>query len=130
MNLRPRHYVLIAVIFAVFVFNLIRRRSVRPSVSEPAVAVHTAPPAQTPAWAAFDHAAALRDAPDAQYQPALQTLQMQIKTAPVEQDMEGCMTWLAFYRQGALHPSSDPEWKQRSQRHLDGCVKFHLDTSV
>lgn len=130
MRLRPRHYVLIAVIIGVFVFNVVRRRSIQQPVHEPSVAVHTTPPAQTPAWAAFDRAAGLRDAPDAQYQPALQTLQQQIKQAPTGQDMEGCMTWLAFYRQGALHPSNDPQWKQRTQRHLDGCVRFHLDTSV
>jgi hypothetical protein len=130
MNLRPRHYVLIAVIFGLFLFNLWRRSKTPAQANEPAIAVHTAPPAQTPAWAAFDYAAGLRDAPDAQYQPALQALQQQLKTAPADQDMRGCMTWLAFYRQGALHPSSDPQWKQRSQRHLDGCVKFHIDTSA
>ena len=130
MNLRPRHYVLVAIIFGVFVFNMVRHRKMQQPVNERNVAVYTSPPVQTPAWTAFDRAAGLRDAPDVQYQPALLALQKQIRATPAGQDMEGCMTWLAFYRQGTLHPSNDPQWKQRSQRHLDGCVKFHLDTSA
>lgn len=130
MRLRPRHYALVVILFGVFLFNLWRRHGVPPPAAKPAATTQASPPMQSAAWAAYDHAASLRDAPDMQYQPALRELQEQIRLNPAGQDMQGCMTWLAFYRQGALHPSSDPQWKQRSQRHLDGCVEFHLDTSV
>jgi hypothetical protein len=131
MSLRPRHYVLIAVILGLFLFNMVRRRHAQPATTAaPAHIVPTSPPTQSPAWTAFDHAAALRDAPDPAFQPAMQDLQQQIAAAPAGQDMQGCLTWLEFYRQGALHPTLDPAWKQRSQHHLDGCVKYHLDTSI
>jgi hypothetical protein len=130
MQLRPRHYVLLAVIVGLFVFNIIRHRHTQPVVTPgPAPIVTTAPPLQTPAWTAFDHAASLRDAPEPAFQPAMSALQQRIHLAP-SADLNGCLTWLEFYRQGALHPSIDPAWKQRSQRHLDGCVQFHLDTAT
>ncbi len=77
----------------------------------------------------MDRAAALRDAPDTDFQPAMTALQAEIRATP-SADLHGCLTWLEFYRQGALHPAVDPSWKQRSQRHLDGCVKFHIDTTT
>jgi hypothetical protein len=130
MQLRPRHYVLLAVIVGLFIFNIVRHRKPQPSVTPgPAPIVTTEPPLQSPAWAAFDRAASLRDAPDADFQPAMSAVEKQIHAAP-SADLNGCLTWLEFYRQGALHPSADPAWKQRSQHHLDGCTKFHLDTST
>jgi hypothetical protein len=130
MQLRPRHYVLLAVIVGLFVFNIMRHRHAQPAITPgPAPIILTGPPLQSPAWAAFDHAASLRDAAEADFQPAMTSLQQDIHSAP-SADLNGCLTWLEFYRQGALHPSVDPAWKQRSQHHLDGCVKFHLDTSA
>jgi len=130
MQLRPRHYVLLAVIVGLFVFNIMRHRHAQPAITpRPAPIILTGPPLQSPAWAAFDHAASLRDAAEADFQPAMTSLQQDIHSAP-SADLNGCLTWLEFYRQGALHPSVDPAWKQRSQHHLDGCVKFHLDTSA
>jgi len=131
MQLRPRHYVLIAVILGLFVFNIVRHHHARPAITTgPAPIFMTSPPVQSPAWTAFDHAAALRDAPDPEFLPAMHDLQKQVDAVPAGQDMQGCLTWLEFYRQGALHPTLDPAWKQRGQHHLDGCVKFHLDTST
>jgi hypothetical protein len=133
MQLRPRHYILIAVILGIFAFNIWRNRRPKLPTDGPApvVTTTTAPPAQTPAWSAFDHAATLRDTPNGQFDPAMQALQQQLAIAsgPTVSDIKGCLTWLEFYRQGVNHPSRDPQWKDRSERHLNGCVKFHLDTT-
>jgi hypothetical protein len=129
--LRPRHYLLITVIVGLFIFNLWHRHAAPTMSPTPKPVVTTAPPAQTPAWSAFDHAASLRDVPNDQFDPAMQSLQQTIASAtdPGISDVKGCLTWLQFYRQGVNHPSKDPQWKDRSERHLNGCVKFHLDTT-
>ena len=142
MQLKPRHYVLFAVIVAVFIFNMVRhRRDTRPSVSTtPAPILITKPRLDTPAWAAFDHAAALRDAPAADFNPALKDLNQLL---PLESnqtdshiadghiaDIKGCLTWLDFYRQGMVQTHTDPQMKLRSAHHLDTCTKYHLDTSA
>jgi hypothetical protein len=61
----------------------------------------------------------------------MQSLQQAIasSTDPGISDVKGCLTWLQFYRQGVNHPSRDTTWKDRSQGHLNGCVKYHLDTT-
>jgi hypothetical protein len=129
--LKPRHYLLIALIIGLFVFNLWHRHAAPTINPNRTPIVTTAPPAQTPAWSAFDHAAGLRDVPNDQFDPAMQSLQKTIATATDSSasDVKGCLTWLEFYRQGVNHPSRDPQWKERSERHLNGCVKFHLDTT-
>jgi hypothetical protein len=132
MRLRPRHYVLFAAIVAVFLYNIIKNHHPKPTFQPGQIRVVTGPKAETPAWAAFDQAATLRDAPEASFQPALDALHQQIQAAekdPATTDVKGCVTWLDFYRQGVNHPSRDTEWKTRSQHHLDGCTKYHLDTS-
>jgi hypothetical protein len=130
MRLRPRHYLLFALIAGLFAFNLWRRHRVKPlATPTPVHVAPTAPPAQTPAWLAFDHAASLRDAPDTQFQPALTALHQQMAASPAA-DLTGCLTWLEFYRQGALHPAKDPQWQERSTRHLDSCSKYHADTTL
>ena len=131
MRLRPRHYVLFVVIVGIFVWNIVRNRHRAPvAESAPAPIVHTGPPPQSPGWTAFDAAATLRDAPDAQYLPALKSLQSTLPTDTNKADINGCLTWLEFYRQGMAHAGSDPEAKQRSLRHLNGCSKLHLDASL
>ena len=142
MQLRPRHYVLFAIIVAIFIFNMVRhRRDSRPSVSTtPAPIVITQPRVDTPAWAAFDHAASLRDAPDADFQPALTDLNRLLPLDPNPTDghladnhiadIKGCLTWLNFYRQGMAQTRTDPKMKARSAHHLDTCTKYHLDTSA
>jgi hypothetical protein len=133
MSLKPRHFVLIAIIIGIFIFNLYRNRKAKLPTdgTAPIVTTHSAP-AQTPTWTAFDHAATLRDANPTDFDPAMQSLQQELTTAsgPTLSDIKGCLTWLEFYRQGHLHPSTDPKWKDRSERHLNGCVKYHLDTTA
>ena len=134
MRFHPRHYILIIVILALGVFNFYRSRHLRPqpASSQPGLSVtHTVPPESAAAWNAFDKVAALRDAPDAQFQPALQALQQQIETTQppsAAADVDGCKTWLMFYRQSVLHPSSDPTWHTRSMQHLNACMKTHQDS--
>jgi hypothetical protein len=133
MRLRPRQYVLIALILLVGAFNLYRVHRLRAKATALApapavVALAPAPPASSAAWSAFDAAAALRDAPDAQFQPALSTLNQ--KPDAATGDIFGCKTWLLFYRQNLLHPSRDQDWKLRSERHLKGCTTQHQDTSA
>ena len=134
MSLKPRHFVLIVIILGLFAFNIWRNRHrVTPTEGPAAVVTTTHPvPVQSPAWAAFDASAAARDAAAAQFDPTLQAFDQQLADthdATVE-DLKGCRTWLVFYRQGINHPSNDTQWKDRSDRHLNGCVKFHLDTSL
>lgn len=131
MRFRPRHYVLIAIIVALGVYNFVRMHRARQRVVAPTnVSQPTGPAPQSSAWQAFDSAAGLRDAGDAQFQPALSTLKQQIQTAASDQkaDLDGCQTWLLFYRQN-MHAATNDSWRQRSTKHLDSCVHFHRDLS-
>jgi hypothetical protein len=134
VSLKPRHFVLLAVVLALFAFNIIRNRRAKMPTDGPAPMVTTTNhiPAQTPAWSSFDHAAGLRDAPEDQFGTALAALDAQMADThdATVADIRGCRTWLVFFRQGVNHPSKDTAWKDRSNRHLDGCVKFHLDTTL
>jgi hypothetical protein len=132
MRLRPRHYVLIALLIGVFLFNRFHRRPA-PQDNTAVNLAPTAPPADTPAWRAFDAVARLRDAPAAQFDPALDAAhkQLQLASGSVQSssDISGCLTWLDFYRQATTHPVKDNQWRDRSARHLDSCVKYHADTT-
>lgn len=131
MRFRPRHYVLMAIILALGIYNLIRMHRAPQRVIAPTnVTVSTSPVSQSPAWQAFDKAAALRDAGDDQFQPALSSLKQQIESASAQekQDLSGCQTWLLFYRQNA-HAASNDTWRQRSTQHLNNCVSQHRDVS-
>jgi hypothetical protein len=133
MRFRPRHYILIAIILALGVYNLIRVHRAREHSAplSSAVPASLGPVPHSAAWQAFDKAANLRDSPDASFQPALHDLQTQIDTAPPDQkaDLNGCRTWLLFYRQGAMHASAQDPWRQRSTQHLNSCVAQHRDLS-
>ncbi len=131
MRFRPRHYVLIAVILALGIYNFIRMHRAPQRVMAPTnVTVNTSPVSQSPAWQAFDKAASLRDAGDDQFQPALSALKQQTESASAheKQDLSGCQTWLLFYRQNA-HATSNDVWRQRSIHHLNNCVSQHHDVS-
>jgi hypothetical protein len=134
MSLKPRHFVLLAVIIALFAFNVIRNRRPKMPTDGPAPMVTTTGhiPVQNAAWAAFDHVAGLRDAPEDQFGTALATLDQKLADThdATATDIKGCRVWLVTYRQGVNHPSKDTAWKDRSTHHLDGCTKFHLDTSL
>jgi hypothetical protein len=133
MRLRPRHYVLIALLIGVFLFNRFHHRAV-PQDTTAVNLAPTAPPANTPAWRAFDAVAHLRDAPAAQFDPALDAAHKELQLAPGSvqstSDISGCLTWLDFYRQATTHPVKDTQWRDRSARHLDSCVKYHADTTA
>jgi hypothetical protein len=129
MRFRPRHYALIAIILALGVYNIVRSRRTTHIVQNITV-VPAGPISQTPAWQAFDKAAALRDAPDAQFQPAFQQLHQEIDIASAKEkpDLDGCKTWLIFYRQNS-HAAPNDTWRQRSTQHLNNCVSRHRDVS-
>ena len=131
MRFRPRHYVLIAIILALGIYNLIRMHRAPQRVIAPTNnSVCVGPISQSPAWQAFDKAAALRDADDGQFKPALEQLRQQMESASAQEmpDLNGCQTWLLFYRQNA-HASAQDTWRQRSTQHLDNCVSQHRDVS-
>jgi hypothetical protein len=131
MRLRPRHYVLIAVILALGAYNLVRQHRAREQGQFVTTSAPSGPVPQSPAWQSFDQAAALRDAPDPQFQPALHALDQQIDSASAAEkpDLHGCQTWLLFYREGALHAAANDTWRQRSTQHLNTCVSRHRDVS-
>jgi hypothetical protein len=139
MQLRPRHYILLTVILGLFIYNIVRHhRDNHPAAATtpaPVVVTPTRPRLNTPAWAAFDHAAGLRDATDAEYQPALKDLNQLIPLDPNQTDghiadINGCLTWLDFYRQGMAQSHADPKLKARAAHHLDTCTQLHLDTTA
>ena len=131
MRLKPRHYALFLVIVAVFVWNITRNHHRQPALQPaPAPIVHTGPPPQSPGWAAFDAAAQLRDAPEAQFQPVLKSLQDLLPADPNHADINGCLIWLKYYRQGMAQTRTDPQMKDRAIHHIDGCTHFHLDTTL
>jgi len=131
MRFRPRHYVLIVIILGLGIYNLIRMHRAPQRVIAPTHdSVSVGPIPQSPAWQAFDNAAALRDAADDQFQPALATLKQQITSASAQEkpDLDGCETWLLFYRQNS-HAAPNDAWRQRSTQHLNNCVSRHHDVS-
>jgi hypothetical protein len=131
MRFRPRHYILIAIILALGIYNVIRMHRAPQRVIAPTNnSVSVGPIPQSPAWQAFDKAAALRDASDDQFQPVLSALKQQIYTASAQEkpDLDGCQTWLLFYRQNA-HASPQDIWRHRSAQHLNNCVSYHRDIS-
>ncbi len=131
MRFRPRHYVLIAVILALGVYNFVRMHRASQRVVAPTdVTISSGPVPQSPAWQAFDKAASLRDAAGDQFEPALSALKQQIDASSEKQkpDLDGCQTWLLFYRQNA-HASAQDVWRQRSTQHLDNCARYHRDIS-
>ncbi|HTV08816.1 MAG TPA: hypothetical protein VMD97_07220 [Candidatus Aquilonibacter sp.] len=130
MRFRPRHYILIAIILALGLYNLYRMHRPHATRVETVNVVPAGPVSQSPSWQAFDKAAALRDAPDAQFEPVLQQLHHEIDIASAKEkpDLDGCQTWLIFYRQNSHAAANDP-WRQRSTQHLNNCVSQHRDIS-
>ena len=122
MQLRPRHYILLAVIIGLFVFNIVRHRR------DQKAALRETNALATPAWSAFDKAAALRDAPDDDFQPAFTALRAATEgpandvpdVAQALTDVRACKTWLVFYR--------NPQWRSNAKKHVNGCTQFHRDT--
>lgn len=139
MRLRPRHYVLLAIILGLFVYNIIRHRQYERELKSlstaPAPVIINKPRLNTPAWAAYDQVASLRDAPASDYSPAFKDLQTLLPLDPNQKDghieaINGCLTWLEFYRQGMVQVHPDPQMKTRATHHIENCVKYHLDTGI
>ena len=130
MRFRPRHYVLIAIVIALGVYNLYRSHRARRAVTVVATPAYNGPAPQSSAWQAFDRTAGVRDAPDSTFLPALHDFQQRIGAAPADQkaDLDGCQNWLLFYRQN-MHASVQDAWRQRSAQHLNTCVAQHRDMS-
>lgn len=136
--MKPRRIILLAVLVALIVYRAwhydhARRRSVE---FVPAPAMMNSPAMRV--WPYFDRLAALRDAPDAQFQPALAALRSAAAAVPepnlkanadVLSNISGCTTWLLFYRHAILSKPPDMGWKQRSEPHVNSCVREHVDHS-
>jgi hypothetical protein len=139
MLFRPRHYVLILIVLALGVYNYTRIHRLRERPAAPATPPQVVARGTSPVWSLYDNAAAVRDAPDAQFQPALKTLNQSIDstnavsippTTPPDEiaDLHGCQTWLLFYRQEHLHPAvNKPGWTAQLQSHVSSCVANHRD---
>ena len=124
MRLQPRHYVLIGLIVLLGIWNFVRfRRSHLPA----------APPAagsSSPGWQAFDQAASLRDAPEAQFTPALNALRARTESAtgPEAADLRDCQMWLLYYRHSVPMASGKPtDWAMLSSSHVQSCLTSHRD---
>jgi hypothetical protein len=125
MPLRPRHFVLLAILIGVFVFNIVQRNHRKKVELAELRQVNSL---AAPAWDAFDKAAGLRDAPDAQFQPAFTALRNATEgpgtdaadIVQAQTDVRACKTWLVFYR--------TPSWRSNAKKHVDGCSQYHRDT--
>jgi hypothetical protein len=128
MRFRPRHYALIVIILALGAYNLVRIHRAR---QQPTPTPQPTASINSPVWTLFDNTAAVRDAPDTQFQPALKALNQAIDnaaTSPDIADLHGCQTWLLFYRQEHLHPAvNKPGWPAQLQTHVNSCVANHRD---
>ena len=126
MRLKPRHYLLIAVLLGLGLWNLVRsRRAMHPAAPATAVSV-----SGTPAWQAFDRAAALRDASDTQFTPALNELKPQTEaaTGPDAADLRDCQMWLLYYRHSVMAASGKAgDWAKLATGHVQSCMSTHRD---
>ena len=124
MRLKPRHYLLIAVLIGLGIWNFVRsRRGTRPAA--PAVAV-----SGSPAWQAFDRAAASRDAPEAQFTPVLNDLKAQTEAATGHDaaDLRDCQMWLLYYRHSVpMASGKSGDWSMLSTSHVQTCMSTHRD---
>jgi len=135
MRLKPHQYVLIALILALGSFNFYRlhrarRQAATPITLAPAPAADTTP-AVVAAWAAYDHAATLRDSAADQFQPALQALDAAQAAVPAtfhdaRADLEGCRLYLITYHS---HSLSGPNGLHQASQHIDRCTQLHRDAA-
>ena len=123
MRLQPRHYLLLAILLALGLYNLIRLERKHAAASTPHLA-------GTPAWQAYDRAAALRDAPEPQFTAALATLRPQTEaaTGPDAGDLRNCLMWLEYYRHSVPSASGKAgDWAMLATSHVQSCMAEHRD---
>ena len=123
MRFHPRHYVLLGLVILLGIWNILRLRRAH----TPASSLSTA---STPGWQAFDEAANLRDAPEAQFIPALDALRHQTETAtgPEAADLRGCQMWLLYYRHSGPTAGGKPgDWAMLATGHVQSCLTNHKD---
>ena len=127
MRLQSRHYLLIAIVLALGIYNLVRVYRARGNAS--GVAVPANRPG-SPAWGSFDRAAALRDAPEAQFTPALTALRAQADAAQGSDvgDLRNCLMWLQYYRHSApMAGGNANSWGMLATGHVQSCMNEHRD---
>lgn len=125
MRLQSRHYVLIGIIVLLGIWNFMRLRRPRPLAPS-----STAHGPSTPGWQAFDRAAALRDAPETQFTPALDALRTQTEgsTGPEAADLRDCQMWLLYYRHSVpMAAGKANDWAMLSTSHVQSCLSNHRD---
>ncbi len=129
MRLHPRHYLLIAILLALGVYNLLRvRRARRDTVlltGQP-----TAARPGSPAWGSFDRAAGLRDAPESQFTPALAAFRMEANAAGGADapDLRNCLMWLEYYRHSVpMAGGNANSWSMLATSHVQSCMTDHRD---
>ncbi len=128
MRLHPRHYLLLAIVLALAVWNFLRLRRAREGRSGAEAGALVKPVSS--AWQAFDAAANLRDAPEAQFTPALNTLRAQTEAAAPDEaaDLRGCQMWLMYYRHSASSVGGKPgSWASMATGHVQSCLATHRD---
>ena len=124
MRLQPRHYILIGVIVLLGIWNFVRMNRARHAT----VGTSNAP--SSPGWQAFDSAAALRDAPEPQFTPALNALRAQTEstTGPQAADLRDCQMWLLYYRHNVPMASGKAtDWSMLATSHVQSCMTNHRD---
>ena len=127
MRLQSRHYLLIAIVLALGVYNLVRIHRARHNAG--GVAVPANRPG-SPAWGNFDRAAALRDAPEAQFTPALTALRTQADAAQGSDagDLRNCLMWLQYYRHSVpMAGGNANSWGMLATGHVQSCMNEHRD---
>ena len=140
MRLAPRHYLLLLVLIALAAYNGVRFFRAHHREVGPMRVVYL-DRSTSPQWQLFDKAAALRDAGDAEFSPALAALSQAIDssnsvavpptTSPADiTALKGCRTWLLFYRQAVLHPGATGQFsKEETGGHVTSCAASHSDTA-
>ena len=124
MRLQPRHYLLLLVLLALVAWNIFRYHRDHHA----GTGLYSGP--SSPAWQAFDHAASLREAPDAQFSPALETLRTQASAAsgPDAADLRNCLMWLQYYRHTApMAAGNSANWGMLAASHVQSCMAEHRD---
>ena len=130
MRLHPRHYVLFAIVLALAVWNFLRIRRTQGGRSGTDAGTGAVVKPVSPAWQAFDAAANLRDAPEAQFTPALNGLRAQTEAAAPDEaaDLRGCQMWLMYYRHSASSVGGKPgSWASMATGHVQSCLGTQHD---